>query len=122
VVITRWQWQCLSKIRQILSKPVLVATAVTDREEDDVMHYLAVRGIQTTTSTFYSPVLYTPILAQMLWMCRLVLLEITVSDHVDGDVHFPAIDSINPHLAKAQYVEPGPKKFFVDYISKVYLV
>jgi hypothetical protein len=34
--------------------------------ETPIMHYLAVRGINTATGTYRLPALYTPILAQML--------------------------------------------------------
>ena len=43
-----------------------------------IMHYLAVRGIDHQTRAYMPASSYTPILAQMLWMIRLVMLEITL--------------------------------------------
>lgn len=42
------------------------------------MHYLAVRGIDEHTQTLRSAFFYTPILAGILWMNRLIMLEVAV--------------------------------------------
>lgn len=46
--------------------------------DSPLMHYLAVRGIDATSQTLRSPFTYTPILGRMLWIVRLIMLEITV--------------------------------------------
>jgi len=46
--------------------------------ESPVMHYLAVRGVNPQTQTFHEPFTYTPILAQMLWIIRVIMLEIAL--------------------------------------------
>jgi hypothetical protein len=43
-----------------------------------MMHYLAVRGIDEQTKGLRSAFLYTPILAGMLWINRLIMLEVAV--------------------------------------------
>ena len=48
--------------------------------ESPVMHYLAVRGVNPQTRRFYPSFQYTPILAQMIWIIRLLLLEVAVSE------------------------------------------
>ncbi len=48
--------------------------------DSPVMHYLAVRGINYKTARLYPSFHYTPILAHMLWMIRVVMLEIAVSE------------------------------------------
>jgi hypothetical protein len=45
-----------------------------------VIYYLAVRAIDTKTSTFYPSFRYTPILAYMIWMIRLLVLEVAVPE------------------------------------------
>lgn len=46
--------------------------------ESPIMHYLAVRGIDHATQTFRDSFHYTPILAGMLWIHRLIVLEVAV--------------------------------------------
>jgi hypothetical protein len=48
--------------------------------ESPIMHYLAIRGINPETTRFYSAFQYTPKLAHMLWMIRLLMLEVAVSE------------------------------------------
>ena len=48
--------------------------------ESPVMHYLAIRGVDTQTGTFYPSFRYTPFLAHLLWIIRLLLLEVAVSE------------------------------------------
>src|SRR5271156_1463625 len=48
--------------------------------ESPVMHYLAVRGVDTQTKAFYPSFRYTPFLAHMMWMIRLLMLEVAVSE------------------------------------------
>ena len=45
-----------------------------------VMHFLAIRGINSTKERFATAQDYTPILAQMLWMIRLLMLEIAIPE------------------------------------------
>ena len=46
--------------------------------ESPVMHYLAVRGIDIQAEGFRASIYYTNILAGILWMSRLILLEVAV--------------------------------------------
>jgi superfamily II DNA helicase RecQ len=48
--------------------------------ESPVMHYLAVRSVNAQTKRFYPSFQYTPILAHMIWMIRLLILEVGVSE------------------------------------------
>ena len=45
--------------------------------DSPLMHYLAVRGINENTEKLRPPFIYTTILAGMLWVIRLIVLEIT---------------------------------------------
>jgi hypothetical protein len=47
--------------------------------ESPVIYYLAIRGINTHTKAFYPSFRYTPYLVHMLWIIRLLMLELTVS-------------------------------------------
>ena len=44
------------------------------------MHYLAIRGVNMQTKRFYPSFQYTPILAHMLWIIRLLILKLTISE------------------------------------------
>ena len=46
--------------------------------ESPLMHYLAIRGIDPLNKSLYPPLAYTPILGRVLWITRLLMLEIAV--------------------------------------------
>jgi hypothetical protein len=46
--------------------------------ESPMMHYLAVRGVDEQSQSLRSAFFYTPILAGMLWVNRLIMLEVAV--------------------------------------------
>lgn len=46
--------------------------------DSPMMHYLAVRGIDEPSQSLRSAFFYTPILAGMLWINRLIILEVAV--------------------------------------------
>jgi hypothetical protein len=46
--------------------------------ESPMMHYLAVRGVDEQSQSLRSAFYYTPILAGMLWINRLIMLEVAV--------------------------------------------
>jgi hypothetical protein len=46
--------------------------------DSPLMHYLAVRGFDAESKSFRASFFYTPILAGVLWIARLVLLEVAV--------------------------------------------
>ena len=48
--------------------------------ESPVMHYLAIRGVNPQTQRFYPSFQYTTYLAHMIWIIRLLMLEVTVSE------------------------------------------
>ena len=95
------QWQCIQKIRTELDE----GDPTDDDEEDPeltsalmrlcmctvmedtsrirlyhspMMHYLAVRGIDQRGQSLRSAFFYTPILAGMLWINRVIMLEVAV--------------------------------------------
>jgi hypothetical protein len=100
------QWDCVQELRTLLDQRlVAVAVAVADTKADPkldtavmgliksiviqdtsrvplyeslLMHFLAVCGVDSVSQSFRPPFVYTPILAQVLWILRLILLEITV--------------------------------------------
>jgi len=99
VMFSELQWSYIKEVREA----VAVAKADNDNEldialmgliisllaqdtsqlllyESPVMHYLAVRGINPQTKTLYPASQYTPILAHMIWMIRLLMLEVAVSE------------------------------------------
>ena len=43
-----------------------------------IMYYLAVRGVDVQSQLLRSAFFYTPILAGMLWINRLIMLEVAV--------------------------------------------
>jgi hypothetical protein len=53
-------------------------TSNSGEYQSPMMHYLAVRGIHPETRGLMSTFHYTPILAGMLWMNRLLMLELTL--------------------------------------------
>jgi hypothetical protein len=46
--------------------------------QSPIMHYLAVRGVDTQSKSLQPAFYYTPILAGMLWINRLIMLEVAV--------------------------------------------
>jgi len=46
--------------------------------ESPLMHYLAVRGVDEQAKAFRAAFFYTPILAAVLWINRLIMLEVAV--------------------------------------------
>jgi superfamily II DNA helicase RecQ len=48
--------------------------------ESPIMHYLAVRGVNPQTQRFFPSIQYTPILAHMIWMIRLLMLEVAIPE------------------------------------------
>jgi len=101
------QWACIQDVREILQQPEAEAEAEAVAVDDEtldsllmeliislltqetsqlplyespVMHYLAIRGVNPQTQRFYPSFQYTPILAHMIWMIRLLVLEVAVSE------------------------------------------
>ena len=104
VKYTERQWNRVQELRTLLDqRPGAVAVAVAEDDhkldtavmgliqsivtqdtsrvplyESPLMHFLAVCGIDPVTRSFRTSFVYTPILAQVLWILRLVLLEIAL--------------------------------------------
>jgi hypothetical protein len=101
VKYTEAQWKCIQRIRQELEdhtpesdeddEPALknalmclcMLTIMQDTSrislyDSPMMHYLAVRGIDSQSQLLRSAFFYTPILAGMLWINRLIMLEVAV--------------------------------------------
>ncbi len=57
---------------------VMQDTSKISLYESPMMHYLAVRGIDEQGKTLWPALLYTGILAGILWINRLILLEVAV--------------------------------------------
>ena len=70
--------------------------------ESPIMHYLAVRGIDVESQSLRSSFDYTPVLAAMLWMNRLLMLEVAVPSEA-----WPAL-----RLKSRQEVESVPERVF----------
>jgi hypothetical protein len=113
VIFSAEQWIYLQDVREILQQPTAVAVAVADDKldsmllglivsllaqdisqlpmyESPVMHYLALRGVNPQTKRFYLSFQYTPILAQMLWIIRLLMLEVAVSEQGWPELGLPS--------------------------------
>jgi hypothetical protein len=58
--------------------------------ESPVMHYLAVRSVNPQTKRFYPAFQYTTYLAHMIWIIRLLMLEITVSEQGWPELGLPS--------------------------------
>ena len=63
------------KLCRLVIQQDLSAAKVYD---SPLMHYLAVRGIDEKAEGFRGPMEYTNILAGMLWMLRLLALELAI--------------------------------------------
>src|SRR5271154_2276528 len=97
---TNAQWKCIQRIRSELDEELAdddtedrsltnalmclcMLTVMQDTSRirlyhSPMMHYLAVRGIDEQSQSLRSAFFYTPILAGMLWINRLILLEVAV--------------------------------------------
>jgi hypothetical protein len=99
VTFSELQWSYITEVREAAAVAVAEADARLDSAlmgliisllaqdtsqlllyESPVMHYLALRGVNPQTKTFYPSFQYTPILAQMIWIIRLLMLEVAVSE------------------------------------------
>jgi len=103
VTYTHAQWKCIQRIRSELDqsqsrpadndtddRPLINAlmclcmlTVMQDTSRiglyhSPMMHYLAVRGVDVQSQSLRSAFFYTPILAGMLWINRLIMLEVAV--------------------------------------------
>lgn len=100
VRFTNAQWKCIQRIRSELDNEVAdddtedqpltstlmclcMLTVMQDTSRiglyhSPMMHYLAVRGIDEQSQSLRSAFFYTPILAGMLWINRLIMLEVAV--------------------------------------------
>ena len=58
--------------------------------ESPVMHYLAIRGVNPQTQRFYPSFQYTTYLAHMIWIIRLLMLEVTVSEQGWPELGLPS--------------------------------
>lgn len=137
VRFTRPQWKSIKQMRTILMTPCPddPTTEVEDQDQEltselmgfcqlvvmqdmgkqksvydsPLMHYLAVMGVDTESNTFRVSFFYTPILAGILYINRLIMLEIAVS--IDGwpELDIPAKDDIPSvperiHQIRRQYL------------------
>jgi hypothetical protein len=98
---THAQWKCIQSIRdeleegspagddaddQALTNALMCLCMLTVMQDTSriglyqspMMHYLAVRGIDVQSQSLRSAFFYTPILAGMLWINRLIMLEVAV--------------------------------------------
>ena len=80
--------------------------------ESPLMHYLAVLGVDTQTNTFRVSFFYTPILAGVLYINRLIMLEIAVSIEGWPELGIPAKDDIESvpkriHEIRSQHLCEG---------------
>lgn len=105
VTYSQDQWQAIHEIRQHLEVPESNADDIPAQDQDPdvtnalmhlcmlvvmqdtsriglytspLMHYLAVRGVDEQAKAFRAAMFYTPILAAVLWINRLIMLEVAV--------------------------------------------
>jgi hypothetical protein len=105
VKYTHNQWKCIQRIRNELETDCPEADSTDEKDQDPeltsvlmclcmltvmqdtsriglydspMMHYLAVRGVDEQSQSLRSAFFYTPILAGMLWINRLIMLEVAV--------------------------------------------
>jgi hypothetical protein len=101
VTYTNAQWRCIQRIRGELDEghpaddetedrpltnalmclcmlTVMQDTSRIGLYHSPMMHYLAVRGIDEQSQSLRSAFFYTPILAGMLWINRLIMLEVAI--------------------------------------------
>jgi hypothetical protein len=101
VKFTTAQWKCITQIRHELAQHVpsedegndsavtnalmclCMLTVMQDISrislyDSPMMHYLAVRGVDEQSELLRPAFFYTPILAGMLWINRLIMLEVAI--------------------------------------------
>lgn len=127
VQFTRSQWKSIKQMRIILMTPCPddPTTELEDQDHDltievmrfcqlvvmqdmgkhesvydsPLMHYLAVMGVDTESNTFRVSFFYTPILAGILYINRLIMLEVAVSIEGWPELDIPAKENI-PSVAE----------------------
>ena len=67
-----------SNVMRLCRLVVTQDLSATKLYDSPLMHYLAVRGIDKQTESFRGPMQYTSILAGMLWIVRLLALEMVI--------------------------------------------
>jgi superfamily II DNA helicase RecQ len=84
--------------------------------ESPVMHYLAVRGVNPQTKRFYPSFQYTTYLAHMIWIIRLLILEMIVPEQGWPELRLPSRKETGAvagavaeqiHKARRQYLCEG---------------
>jgi hypothetical protein len=99
VIFSELQWSYIKQVREAVAEAeadndneldtalmgLIISLLAQDTSqlllyESPVMHYLAVRGVNPQTKRFYPSFRYTPILAHMIWIIRLLILEVAVSE------------------------------------------
>lgn len=137
VKYTDGQWKCIQRIRRELDESD--AGDAADRDPQDqpltaalmclcmltvmqdtsriglyhspMMHYLAVRGIDAQSQALRSAFFYTPILAGMLWINRLIMLEVAVPCEpwpelkLYGKAHVESVPNRIHHLRESHLCE-----------------
>jgi hypothetical protein len=67
-----------SRLMQLCMLVVMQDTSKVSLYASPLMHYLAVRGVDAHSQSLRSAFFYTPILAQVLWVIRVIMLEVAV--------------------------------------------
>ncbi|KAK6591426.1 hypothetical protein H4I95_12206 [Botrytis cinerea] len=75
---TNAQWKCIQRIRNKLDENTPADDETEDRSLINALMCLSVRGVDEQSQSLRSAFCYTPILAGMLWVNRLIMLEVAV--------------------------------------------
>ncbi|TGO31480.1 hypothetical protein BHYA_0676g00010 [Botrytis hyacinthi] len=78
VKYTNAQWKCIQRIRNKLDENTPADDETEDRSLINALMCLSVRGVDEQSQSLRSAFCYTPILAGMLWINRLIMLEVAV--------------------------------------------
>ena len=78
VTVAKRDTKLITAIIDLIINVMTQDTSKLSLYDSPLLHYLAVYRVNPTTKTFYTAFTYTPILAQVLWIIRLIVLEITL--------------------------------------------
>lgn len=83
--------------------------------ESPVMHYMAVRSIDLETASFSPSFRYTPLLAHMIWIIRLLFLELTVPEHAWPEYTLQSREQLGAEAgAVAESIQKARKNYLCE--------
>ena len=78
VAVAKRDAKLITAVMDLIVNVVTQDTSKLSLYDSPLLHYLAVCGVNPTTKSFHTAFTYTPILAQVLWTVRLIMLEIAL--------------------------------------------